>query len=194
MPLQQAVRVTEDDVILAHLMSERELELAIVFKVQQDTRNVGQNEIRRMLLYETRGGIYQRLIGPAGRIEWYRGTIDSPTFQKLKILPSEDWVDISRGTLTLADTAQRFATLNDLRVTMYPHHSENVDKYESNLDQFPITLILISTDFTGDYTIIDGVHHSIAAYRKYFLHSPTTFTPVSAYLGVCEYPCYWHAL
>jgi len=193
MVLQGAVRVAEDEVILAHLMSERRPLVTSKFATQ-DLRNKQQNRIRKELLIETRGGIYQVLWTTAGRIDWYKGTIDSFTFEKLKIVPSSDWVEISRGTLNLSDAGKRFNAPDDPIFKRYPHHLEAVYKYEKNLQEIEIALILISTDFNGDFTIIDGVHRSVAAYLRYFVRSTKSSTMhFAAFLGVCENPTIWHA-
>jgi hypothetical protein len=193
MSLQGAARVTEDEVILTHLLSERKTELTAKFKTQ-DLQDTQQNKIRRELLNETRGGIYQVLSTTAGRIDWYKGTIDSATFANLKIVPSFDWVEISGGTLSLFETAKRFDNPDDAIFKKHSHHLEAVIKYEKNLEEFEINLILISTHLNRDFTIIDGVHHAVAAGLRYFVRSPkSTIAPISAYLGVCENPTIWHA-
>src|SRR5207302_6962918 len=152
--------VSEDEALLAHVWAEQKLELIRKFRAQ-DLKDQQQNRIRREMLYAPRGGIYQQLFITSGKIDWFVGIIDLVTLGKLKILPSQDWVDITKGSLNVSDAAKRFQNPNDpifARYIFFPllssnrvepgnrHHLDTVNRYEKNLERHPITLILIATD------------------------------------------------
>jgi len=174
----------------------------------QSLKDPKQNLIRRELLDETRGNIYRLLFLTSGTIKWYLGTIDADLLQKLRILCSPDWVDVTRGTVSVSVAGKRFQNPKDPMFAHYIfpmfggnrveqgqlHHLEAVNRYERNLEEYPVTPILVSTNLNGDYTIIDGVHHCIAAYLRYHVRAPgSRFIPIIGYLGVCQKESFWHA-
>lgn len=179
---------------MTHLLAEQKR--TILDCVNRPSLNdLTQNLLRKsMLVYGVRSGIYVPLIQQAEGIQWYKDKIGPSDFQRLRLIPSQDWVALSLGTLRLSVAAQHLEQDRALITQFYAGHVKTVDSYMQTLLSFPLTIIAIATDLNGEFTVIDGVKHSVATYLAVFVRKTITIFPdIDIYVGLCNKKTQLHA-
>jgi hypothetical protein len=169
--------MTQDEVTLTWLRSEwwkLEPHLPTGSRVlidQPDLNDPEQNRMRAEILHAHREPLLDPIPTDA---QCQHVRIEEADLPDLFILTSWDWYLDTGGTFALTNT---LAHLQEGRGGLIDGHRENVDHVNTVKEKLPYIqdrdsasneyLVLVATDESGPYTIIDGTHRAVALLEEH---------------------------
>lgn len=188
-------RVTADEVIgewLKHeytnrgnikLIIDRDIPQYVPAILNPNYASASENTLRRTVLIQLRNFV-AAIVGA----EWWIVDFGVSDFSGFKLINSGDWRFLTNGTLNPADAASKIENDQSLRTGVYAQQVNFILDNCERLAKSPSRLTIVADSRNGPFTVIDGVHRSVAAALYYGVRQVESFPIREGYFGLVVAP------
>ena len=151
--------------------------------VNPDFGNSRENEIRFGILLQIR-----QWVPSIKSADWWVAEYDITDLATFKLINSGDWRFLSGGTLNAIHTATNLENDPAHRRGVHGAQVNSILDNSEKLAKTTSKVTIMADSRTGPFTVVDGVHRTVAAALHYKVRRAEAFPTKEAYFGLVSSP------
>ena len=145
--------------------------------------NIAENQARLSIITQ-----YRPFVSSIAAADWWVTEIDKVDFTELKLIDSGDWRFITDETPDPTRAAKKIDKDTNLRNGIYSRQVSFILNRYKQLSLSSYRIVIVCANKEGPFTVVDGVHRTVAMALYHFVRVHEPFAKKEAYAGLIGRP------